>query len=131
MVPTNTGLKANILIVEDDNISLFVLKKMLENDFSIHSASNSKEAFQKIDEVNIQLILMDINLGEDSLDGVKLMKAIRQNEAYQALPIFAITSYAMAEDQANFLDEGFDDFLPKPVKKNDLFKAIEQAMSKR
>lgn len=131
MTPTNTSLKQNILIVEDDNISLFVLKKMLEGDFSIYSASNSEEALQKIDEAPIDLVLMDINLGEDSLDGIKLMKAIRQHADYRQLPIFAITSYALAEDQANFLDEGFDDFLPKPVKKNNLFRAIDQVMSNK
>lgn len=122
-------LPPSILIVEDDNISLFVLKKMLESDFNIHIASNSQEALQKIEYNPVDLILMDINLGEDSLDGIQLMKEIRKKESYKALPIFAITSYAMAEDQSNFLEEGFDSFLPKPIKKEELFKAIDEMLS--
>lgn len=129
MESTSTSSKPNILIVEDDNISLFVLRKMLESDYTVHSASNSREAFYKIKEITIDLILMDINLGEDSLDGIKLMKEIRANAVHQNLPVFAITSYAMAEDQSNFLQEGFDAFLPKPVKKDDLNKALEKAFS--
>lgn len=129
MKSTDISSTPNILIVEDDNISLFVLKKMLDRDYVVHSASNSQEAFQKIRETSIDLILMDINLGEDSLDGIKLMKEIRANDPYQNLPVFAITSYAMAQDKTNFLKEGFDAFLPKPVKKDDLNKALEKAFS--
>lgn len=130
MAPNDTRFNSSVLIVEDDNISLFVLMKMLENDFWVYSASDSEEALKVVNQQDIDLILMDINLGEDSIDGIKLMKAIRQQEPYKSVPVFAITSYAMVEDQANFLAEGFDDFLPKPVKKNDLYSAIEHAMSK-
>ena len=120
-----TNAKPKILIVEDDSISIFVLKKMLNDHFQIFTASNSEEAFKVLHEHYCSLILMDINLGEDSMDGTAIMKQIKQTGKYGDPAVLAVTSYAMPEDRTHFLSEGFDDYLPKPIKKEELFKSID------
>ena len=118
----------SVLIVEDDSISIVVLKRMLADKFDIYTATNSKEAFENLNNEDFSIILMDINLGEDSMDGTSIMKHIKQSGKYGDPSIVAVTSYAMPEDRQTFLEEGFDDYLAKPVKKAELLNAIEEKL---
>lgn len=117
--------KNTVLIVEDDDISIFVLKKMLSNQFEVLEARNSSEALSCLQEnTDIQLVLMDINLGEEATDGTKLMQKIK--EIQENTPRFiAVTSYAMAGDREYFLEQGFEDYIPKPVNKTQLLSTVE------
>ena len=56
---------------------------------------------------------MDINLGEDTLDGIQTMNKIREMPDRQSMKIFAIT-YAMPDDKDRFLNLGFDQYFSKP-----------------
>ncbi len=118
-----------ILIVEDDDISQFVLQKMLGNHYQVILTRNSEEAFQVLNQQDFTIILMDINLGEDSMSGTEIMRHIKTTGKYGDPPIFALTSYAMPEDKETFLQEGFDDYLAKPVKKEELLGAIEKSLA--
>ncbi len=115
-----------ILIVEDDDISIFVLQKMLKDRFNIQTARNSREAKEMIEHEGGQsLVLMDINLGEAHTDGTSLMHEIRA-EVPKSPPVFiAVTSYAMAGDRAYFLDQGFEDYISKPVDQEHLLETID------
>jgi CheY-like chemotaxis protein len=114
-----------ILIVEDDDISIFVLQKMLKDRFNVQAARNSKEAKEMIEqEGNQSLVLMDINLGEADTDGTSLMQEIRARFPELSTVFVAVTSYAMAGDRAYFLDQGFEDYIPKPVDREHLLETI-------
>jgi len=115
-----------VLIVEDDTISQFAIKKMLANDFRPFTAKNSKEAFEILSAHSFHIILMDINLGQDSMNGTEIMQRIKEDAHYGSPHIFAVTSYAQPEDKQTFLQQGFDHYLAKPVKKEDLLEAISQ-----
>lgn len=114
-----------ILIVEDDSISHLVLQKMLGKEFDIISAKNSDEAFEVLKSHQVNFILMDINLGEDSMNGTEIMQQVKSSQDFGNPVIFAITSYAMPEDKEAFLQKGFDNYLAKPIKKDDLLEAID------
>lgn len=114
-----------ILIVEDDDISIFVLQKMLKDRFNVQAARNSKEAKEFIEQKGSQsLVLMDINLGEADTDGTSLMQEIRAKFPELSTVFVAVTSYAMAGDRAYFLDQGFEDYIPKPVDREHLLETI-------
>jgi CheY-like chemotaxis protein len=114
-----------ILIVEDDDISIFVLQKMLKDRFNVQAARNSKEAKEMIEQEGSQsLVLMDINLGEADTDGTSLMQEIRAKFPELSTVFVAVTSYAMAGDRAYFLDQGFEDYIPKPVDREHLLETI-------
>lgn len=72
------------------------------------------------------MILMDINLGGDSRDGVAIMQELREKPAYADLPILAITSYAMPGDREKFIAAGFDEYVAKPVAKEDLLEKVRR-----
>ncbi len=118
-----------VLIVEDDSISHLVLQKMLGKQFHIVSAENSQEAFHALANHDIHIILMDINLGEDSMNGTEIMQNVKSTFDYGEPVIIAVTSYAMPEDKEAFLQQGFDNYLAKPIKKDDLLEAIDKNMA--
>jgi len=76
-----------------------------------------------------QVMLFDINLPAP-WDGVKLMQQIRIDfPEYKFVPFIAQTAYAMAGDKERFLDAGFDDYIAKPVNKNELLTKIENQLN--
>ncbi|MES2766670.1 MAG: response regulator [Bacteroidota bacterium] len=117
--------KAGVLLVEDDPVTSFFMKKILSRHYDVQHASNSTEALSLVEEKTPHVILMDINLGEESLDGVGILKEIRKEKKYDPVKILAVTSYALDEDRERFLKEGFDAYIPKPVKQEPLLKEIE------
>lgn len=119
-------ISKQILIVEDDLINLFLFKKFLVG-FETESVANSDDVFAILSQNEFKVILMDINLGHNSLDGTSIMKQIRQ-KALSSAVIIACTAYAEKGDRDRFLAAGFDDYLSKPVKKEELLEAIATAI---
>ncbi len=119
-----------ILLVEDDPINaLVVTKTFKEYEFTV--ANSGRSALEKVLEQEFHLILMDINLGNPDMDGIAVMKKIRNNTKFDHIPIFAVTSYGMKDDRENLLQEGFDDYVSKPISRDNLgvkIKDIRQKM---
>jgi CheY-like chemotaxis protein len=121
--------KKRILIVEDDEINMFILDRLLKKEFHLSKAKNASEALKLAEENKFDVVLMDINLGADSIDGIETMKRIRIMEKNLNTQIFAVTSYAMPENRKRFLDEGFDAYFPKPLLKEDLMRELNSISS--
>ncbi|MDB4286299.1 response regulator [bacterium] len=117
---------SNILIVEDNPINALILEKTFDKEYNCFLAINDSETFAMLEETEFSLILMDINLGRDSLDGVEIMKRIKAQDRFQDMKIFAVTSYAMPEDKKRFLSEGFDLYFSKPVERDEIKKAVAE-----
>jgi CheY-like chemotaxis protein len=118
--------KKKILIVEDDEINMFILDRLLRKEFLLSKAKNAGEALQLAEADKFDAVLMDINLGNDSMNGIEAMKLIRSMERNISAKIFAVTSYALPEDRQRFLDEGFDAYFPKPLLKEDLIRELNK-----
>jgi two-component system, cell cycle response regulator DivK len=121
--------KANVLVVEDDYINSLILMKILEDRFNCSLSVNAKEVLEKIEKDMFDVILMDINLGADSMDGEALMKIIKGDKRFKDIKIFAVTSYAMHGDKERFLKAGFDQYHPKPIRREEIISAIEDALN--
>ena len=115
-----------VLIVEDDPINLLVAKKLLEKHFEITSATNGYQALEVIEKFDFDVILMDINLGDDALDGTEVMLKIKANPNKNFIKIYAVTSYALPEDRDRFLNFGFDYYFPKPINKDLIIEKIRE-----
>jgi CheY-like chemotaxis protein len=75
-------------------------------------------------------MLFDINL-PSPWDGISLMKEIRKlYKEYRYVPFIAQTAYAMAGDREKMLDAGFDDYIAKPINKNELMTIIKNQLDK-
>ena len=74
------------------------------------------------------LILMDINLG-CGINGIEVMKKIRETDKGKTIPVIAITAYANFGDRQAFQSAGFDDYISKPYHSDDLLKCIMSAIN--
>lgn len=75
-------------------------------------------------------MLFDINLPAP-WDGLKLMQQIRREmPEYNQVPFIAQTAYAMTGDRERFLEAGFDDYIAKPVNRNELITIIKRQVQR-
>ncbi len=100
------------------------MQKLLEKDFDIHLAYDGAACMEKIQQLQFDIILMDVNLGNGYLDGVELIRHIKVLPRYHNTPIIAVTSFAMHKDKDTFLKAGFTGYLSKPIEKEKVFQMI-------
>lgn len=109
-----------VLVVEDNEINRFVVREMLQGDG--HDVKEAHDGQQGVDMAAIEkfdLILMDISM--PVLDGRSATRQIRQgNGASVKTRIVALTANAMASERDDFLADGMDDVMTKPLSKSDL-----------
>lgn len=125
MSETNTTL--NVLVVEDDFVNIFIMKHFLDNQYNTSYAKSAQEVREVIRTQNFEVVLMDINLAEDSPNGLEIMKELKKDARFSKTKFFAITSYHQSEEREFFLAEGFDNFFTKPVLREDILEAINAA----
>jgi signal transduction histidine kinase/ActR/RegA family two-component response regulator len=127
--------KLDIFIVEDDRMNRMVLQKILQKTGQVTVAVDGDETMKIISERYkkghlFQVMLFDINL-PSPWDGIKLMQAIRADyKEYRFIPFIAQTAYAMSGDREKMLEAGFDDYLAKPINKNELMTIIKNQLEK-
>lgn len=120
----------NILLVEDDKTNLIVLTQLLKKYGKITQAPDGGKAIDAIlksieKDTIFDLVFMDINLPAP-WDGIKLMHYIKENHgSYSKIPFVAQTAYGMAGDRERFLNEGFNSYISKPMRPNDLAVLME------
>ena len=119
---------ARILIVDDNFVNLKVAEGLLEKfKINVTSATGGFEAIDLIMKYqNYDLVLMDHMMPQ--IDGVDTVKLIRSsNSVYcRKVPIVAFSANAVKEAQLMFLNNGFNDFLAKPIE----VKALKQLLMK-
>lgn len=110
-------MSARILLVEDDQLNRFALRKLLEKSgYSVIEAEDGRLALEILEREPVDCILMDVQL--PVLNGVEATQTIRTHDGSRydpRVPIIALTAYAMPGDREKFLDFGMDDYLAKPV----------------
>ncbi|WP_084158670.1 response regulator [Solidesulfovibrio alcoholivorans] len=118
-----------ILMAEDDEISLVAGKFLLEKlGYSVTCARDGKEALQRLDEQDVDCVLMDVQM--PVMDGLEATRAIRNlppEHRNAGVPVIALTAYAMRGDRDRFLAAGIDDYVSKPVDVATLQAALERA----
>jgi signal transduction histidine kinase/CheY-like chemotaxis protein len=141
VAPTVTLLNApqlgslDIFIVEDDRMNRMVLEKMLKKSGNVTTTVDGNDAINVIKKQYkkkkfYHVMLFDINLPAP-WDGIRLMQEIKKlYPEYRRIPFIAQTAYAMAGDKNRFLEAGFDDYIAKPIMKNELLTLIEKQISK-
>ncbi|TAE75613.1 MAG: response regulator [Bacteroidetes bacterium] len=104
-----------ILCVEDEAINAFVIKKMLQKKYEIMLVYNGLDCLNAVSKHSFDVILMDINLGDDDHNGIELVQQIKTLPTAKNTKYVAITAFALPEDKQKFLDQGFDDYVSKPI----------------
>ena len=122
--PTNPTKKIRLLIAEDNEVNVLVMKHMLDqNKFDLTFVVNGKEAVEECSNKSFDIVLMDVSM--PVMDGLEATRIIRSHEqSDKRVPIVAITAHALQSDTDLVLSAGMDDYLSKPVNKDGLNKVI-------
>ncbi|MBN2544977.1 MAG: response regulator [Spirochaetes bacterium] len=119
----NNSRKINLLLVEDYSVNKKMMKALLSsNNYNVDTADNGIEAIEMFNKGNYDIILMDIQM--PVMDGYEATKIIRNDIKGKNIPIIALTANAFEQDKINCLNSGMDDFLAKPISKNNLTEKI-------
>ncbi len=121
-----------VLVAEDNKINALILHKfLLKWNASMELAVNGQEAIDKLQNHHYDLILMDLHM--PIMDGREATKWIRENKtaSYSNIPIVALTADATSETQKQILALGFDEYVTKPFKPNNLYAVLEKFCSNK
>ncbi len=89
-------------------------------------AADGLDALRKIAKQQFDIILTDINM--PILDGLKLVKRLRSDEKYRAVPVIIVTTEAADEDRQRALALGANAYLTKPVKAAEVAALVAQLL---
>jgi signal transduction histidine kinase/FixJ family two-component response regulator len=120
-----------ILLVEDNEINQLLAETVLcSTGCEVTIADNGKIAIQKLQEVKVDIILMDIQMPE--MDGYEATHYIRNNldGPVSRLPIIAMTAHAMSAESSKCMQAGMNDYISKPFEAKDLYHKISTLIKK-
>ncbi len=112
-------MKYKILVIDDEEMILSMLKKCLQNDdFLVYTADSAKKALELLADTP-DIILLDINMPE--MDGLELCQLIRE---HISCPIIFLTARVTEQDVIKGLSIGGDDYITKPFRVDELLARI-------
>ena len=111
------------ILVAEDNDSNFLLVRSILKDYDLLRVTNGVEAVEEIRNGKFDFVLMDLKM--PVMDGLVATRKIR--EFNSDIPIVALTANAFDTDRASAMDAGCNAFLPKPVKRKQLFELLSGA----
>ena len=114
-----------ILVVEDQMDNRQILRDLLGNaGYQLVEAENGEEALAAVAKQRPDLILMDIQL--PVMDGYEATRRIRANPETQAIPIIAVTSYALSGDETKALAAGCSGYVAKPFSPRKILAMVQE-----
>ena len=126
MIKDFSGYK--ILVVDDIPANVLLLKMMLEQSgFGVLTAQGSEEAFSRLEEEQVDLILMDVLM--PGIDGFELAKQLKEYPDYREIPIIFLTALNTSSDVVKGFQLGGDDFMSKPFNKEELLVRIRYQLN--
>jgi CheY-like chemotaxis protein len=115
--------------VLDDNLETGeLIRFFLEPYFDSTVAQSADEVFSSTWEHRFDVVLLDINLGDEEWSGLDVMSVLRKLPEYEKTPIVAVTAYALPGDAKRFVDAGFDGYVSKPFIRGKLLAELERLL---
>jgi signal transduction histidine kinase/CheY-like chemotaxis protein len=116
-----------VLVAEDNKINATILNKFLDKwNVKMDWAVNGKEALEKLEQQEYDLVLMDLHM--PVMGGKEATDSIRNNiqAPYTSIPIIALTADATTETQKIILASGFNEYITKPFNPDKLYGVLEK-----
>ena len=120
-----------ILVAEDNLVNQIFIKEILEEmNPTVTIVSNGLDALDIVQKEKFDLVIMDCLMPEmDGWEASSAIKSLQANGTIDPFPIIALTANAMKGDREKCLEAGMDDYLAKPVRKNDLKTVIHNMLN--
>jgi sigma-B regulation protein RsbU (phosphoserine phosphatase) len=120
-------LPNNILLVEDEKDTRYILEKLLaKNDFIVETAVNGEDALEKLKTFSPKVILADWTM--PVMDGLRLCSNLKNDPRYKTIYFIILTARTSLNDRVTGLDLGADDYLVKPIENQELIARIRSGI---
>jgi len=114
-----------ILIVEDNELNMKLLNDVLEAyGYEIVKTGSGAAVLDLARQHRPDLVLMDIQLPD--LSGLDAVRQLKEDPQTQAIPVIAVTAFAMAGDERRALDSGCDAYIAKPIMLREFLATVEK-----
>ena len=119
---------ARLLLVDDDPSLLKLLGMRLSSEgYQVSTAASGPEALRLLQKEKIDLAISDLRM--DEMDGLALFGEIQKR--HPGLPVIILTAHGSIPDAVSATQQGVFSFLTKPVDRDALYKAIDEALAQR
>ncbi|RKS97526.1 response regulator [Chryseobacterium defluvii] len=121
-----------VLLVDDNPVNMVLNHKMMKSlipDAQLTEATDGLQALEQCKQKRFNLILMDVQM--PVMDGIEATKQIRLLSDYATIPIIGVTAGNVLGEKDKCLEAGMSDFLPKPLRQNDLLEMLKKHLSNK
>jgi len=116
---------ATILVVDDSPVILRLLGYTLQrNGHAVIMAGHGREALERLAETSVDLVIADLAMPE--VDGLTLLRQLRADRRYHALPLVMLTASGQDQDRLVAQAAGANDFLTKPASSHELLDTVNR-----
>ncbi len=125
-----TGVR--VLVVDDEEMNLVVAKGVLGSyGIQVDTCLSGREAVERCKSMSYNIIFLDHMM--PGFDGVETLRHIREmdNGLFQDLPAIALTANTISGAREMFRNEGFTEFIPKPIERAILERVLRKVLPKR
>lgn len=117
-----------IMTVDDSaSVRMMVNFTLSELGFEIVEAANGKDALKKMEKQQVHMLITDVNMPE--LDGISLVRKIRENPSYRFIPIIILTTESQEEKKREGKHAGATGWIVKPFKPEQLIAVVRKVLS--
>jgi two-component system, cell cycle response regulator DivK len=122
------ALQKRVLIVEDNELNMKLFNDLLEaHGYGTLQTKDGMEALRMARQHHPDLILMDIQLPEVS--GLEVIKWLKEDDNLAAIPVIAVTAFAMKGDEEKIRNGGCEAYIAKPISVASFMRAVERFLS--
>ena len=117
-----------ILIVEDNELNMKLFNDLLQaHGYETVQTHDGREALDLAREHEPDLILMDIQLPE--ISGLEVTKMLKADDELKAIPVIAVTAFAMKGDEEKIRNGGCEAYIAKPISVSSFLETIEKVIN--
>ena len=122
-------MNKRLLVIEDNEQNLYLMRFLLEkNGFTVIGAEDGRKGIETALQCDPLAILLDIQLPE--MDGYAVAAELKKHPELNAVPIIAVTSYAMVGDRETIMAAGATGYIEKPINPETFVSEITQYLPK-
>ncbi len=113
----------NLLVVDDCRTTRKLISYLMKGgEFNITQAENGLDALEKLARNEVDLVMTDMNMPQ--MDGIELIKSMKEDSAYKGIPIIMLTTESDDEERERGLKTGASSYLTKPVSREVLMEEL-------
>jgi len=122
------GSAKKVLIVEDNDLNMKLFNDLLEaHGYNTLQTSDGVEALKLARQHRPDLILMDIQLPE--ISGLEVTKWLKEDDDLKAIPVIAVTAFAMKGDEEKIRSGGCEAYIAKPISVASFLRTVERFLT--